>query len=521
MSPHGFLGTDTGAKVATLEVMHDRGTTEPDVGYWAAVLDPDGRLHPLYQTTPRSDGSWVAITTLPMLEAGLPLYALGGYRATLLLPMLGAVGAAFAARAVARHLGTEDEAWTVFWLVGLASPVVVYALDFWEHSIGVACMVGAVALLLDVLERRHLARAVAAGALLGLSAVLRNETFVYAAVAVGAVCAVMWGRERSPRRAVLTGVLSVVGFAGPWLANVALEGAVGAPSRGTRATSTASRLGSDLGARAKEGLQTLFGLNSGELAESVLLGMVVVAVILVAFRAESRGDRRFAGACLVAAGCAYLFGALGGLGFIAGLLLAFPMAIAGLVQAARLPSSRLVGGIAVGALPLVYLVQYLGGAAPQWGGRYTLTSGILLGVVGVVGLAQRFPTVARGLVVLSVAVTGLGVAWLGVRSHGVDRFFDDVQAQSEPVLISRQAFLIREGGAASVGRRWLSVRDEETFTQAVDVARKVGEERFSVLEWGGEAPPDSALPDDVREVARAKLRFVDVPVGLVTYEFTG
>jgi hypothetical protein len=142
-------------------------------------------------------------------------------------------------------------------------------------------------------------------------------------------------------------------------------------------------------------------------------------------------------------------------------------------------------------------------------------------VVGFVRVADAFPTVARGLVAASVAVTVFGVSWLGVRSHGVDRFFDDVVEGSEPVLISRNAFLIREGGAVSVDRRWLSVADQRDFTDAIDVARDVGEERFSVLEWGRAAPPASALPRDVREVQRRGLTFVNVPVGLVTYEFTG
>jgi hypothetical protein len=350
---------------------------------------------------------------------------------------------------------------------------------------------------------------------------MRNETFVYAVVVVGAVCLVQRARDGSLGRATRTGLLTVSGFAGPWLANLGLEHVVDGPSRASRATGTAQGFASELGDRVKEGLQTLFGFNSGEFAESILLGMGVVLVILVAFRAEARGDRRFATTCLVAAGCAYLFGALGGLGFIAGLLLAFPMAIAGLVQGVRRPDARLVAGIAVAALPLVYLLQYLGGAAPQWGGRYTLTSSILLGVVGTVELRQRFPVVARGLVVLSAGVTLLGVAWVGVRTHGVERFFDDVVEQSEPVVISRNAFLIREGGAVSVGRHWLSVSDEEGFTRAVGVARTVGEQRFSVLEWGGDAPPEASLPDDVVEVARARLHFVDVPVGLVTYEFAG
>ena len=34
-SPDGYLGTDTGAKVYTLEVMADGGTFDPSIGYWA------------------------------------------------------------------------------------------------------------------------------------------------------------------------------------------------------------------------------------------------------------------------------------------------------------------------------------------------------------------------------------------------------------------------------------------------------------------------------------------------------
>lgn len=521
MSTEGYLGTDTGAKVATLEVMQRRATSDPDVGYWAEDLDPDGDLHPLYQTEKRDEGRWVAVTTLPMLQAGRPLYDLGGYRAALLLPMLGAVAAAFAARSLARRIDRADDGWMAFWVVGLASPVVIYALDFWEHSIGLACMVWAVVLLLDVLDGSGAARAAGAGALFGAGAILRTETFVYAAVAVGVVCALQVARSRKLRASILTGLAAVAGFAGPWLANVALEQTVGGTSRTDRATDTAREFGAELGDRVKEGLQTLVGLNAGSFGESVILGLVLVAIVGAGFRAERRGDARFATACVVGAACGYLFDALGGLGFISGLLVAFPIAIAGLVRANANPQSRVVAGIAVVSLPLVYLVQYLGGAAPQWGGRYTLTSGILLGVVGLVGLAAQYPTMAKGLVVLSLAVTGLGVTWVSVRSHGVEDFFEDVERASEPVLISRNAFLIREAGAVAVGERWLSVRDEEDFTAAVDVARETGERRFSVLAWGAAAPPDESIPDDVNEVSRDRLEFVNVPVGLVTYEFTG
>src|SRR3546814_3677047 len=106
MSPGGYLGTDTGAKVATLEVMDQRGSAKPQLGYWAEQWDPDGSLHPIYDSDP-IDGEWVHVTTLPMLELARPLYALGGYRLTLLLPMAGAVGAAFASRSLARRARSE------------------------------------------------------------------------------------------------------------------------------------------------------------------------------------------------------------------------------------------------------------------------------------------------------------------------------------------------------------------------------------------------------------------------------
>ena len=86
-NPRGTLGTDTGGKLATLHAMDRRGSLVPEVGYWAQRWDPTGTLHPLHYTYD-VNGHWVNVTTLPMIEAAYPLYALGGDRAVLLLPML-------------------------------------------------------------------------------------------------------------------------------------------------------------------------------------------------------------------------------------------------------------------------------------------------------------------------------------------------------------------------------------------------------------------------------------------------
>ena len=109
-----------------------------------------------------------------------------------------------------------------------------------------------------------------------------------------------------------------------------------------------------------------------------------------------------------------------------------------------------------------------------------------------------------------------------IGQHSADTselFFEDVREESAEALIARQAFVLREGGAAGVGERWFSTENEAEFTAAVDITREIGESRFTVLEWDGAAPPEEALPDDVIEVRRARTDFVGTPVGLVTYEF--
>src|SRR5688572_14773608 len=115
-----------------MRVMAERGRFDPDVGYWAEPFDREGRLHPLGLTTRTSSGKWVNVTTLPALWVGWELYRLGGYRASLLVPMAGSIAAALAGLALLRRLGVASDgwAWGGFWLLALASPLTIYALDF-------------------------------------------------------------------------------------------------------------------------------------------------------------------------------------------------------------------------------------------------------------------------------------------------------------------------------------------------------------------------------------------------------
>ncbi len=502
----GYLGTDTGGKVATLEVMSRTGRLDPDVGYWAERWDPSGELHPLFYTSHFGD-KWVNVTTLPVLFAALPLFDLGGYRAALFLPMAGSVAAALAARALALRLGSQKPM-VAFWVVGLASLLTIYALDFWEHSIGVGLLAWAVVLLFDAARERErsLWRAAGAGVLIGAAFTLRTEALVYGAVATGVfmVAAASAGRVGS---AVRLGAVVALGAVPPVLANLVLEEAtVGVNLRLSRAGGVATAAGVTTepvpGSRWGDALTTTFNLEPSLSTASHLLG--IGAVVLVAwfvFRSRAllveaettQAETGEVGGAPVGDGGRFvrLLGALviamwairfvTDLGFVPGLFAATPIAAAALTLARANSASRRLVLIAAGSLPLVWLFQFRGGAVPQWGGRYQLTSAVLLCVVGLVGL-ELVPAAARRLLIgLSVAVTAFGLAWLAQRSHAIGDAGAALARRPEPVLISDIGHLFRETGATYGQHLALEAIDKAHFAQAVGVVEAAGYAEFGLV----------------------------------------
>ena len=490
----GFLGTDTGGKVATLRVMDERGALDPDVGYWAERWDPEGVLHPLYATLP-IDERFVQVTTLPALYAGYPLYLLGGYRLALLIPMLGTVLAALAARALARRLGAEDRVgWAAFWLVGLASPLTIYALDFWEHSLGVACVAWALVLLMDVVEERRWARALGAGALFGLAATMRTEALVYGAVLTAAACTIVLLVRRDRVGAVVSGGLAGVGLGVVMLANFGLELAtVGGTLRSSRAATAADVAAgaTTTGAsRVEEAVLTTLGLHPRLDGSAYLLGAALAGLLVVAALRSRRDDPGPARLALLGAAALYGVRMVEGLGFVPGLVAAAPLSVLGLVGGwverwdHRLPLATVV------ALPLVWRFQFTGGAAPQWAGRYLLPTTIVLVVIGAVHLTRIDRWVGRGLVVLAVAVTAFGLAWLSVRSHDVGRSGEALARQPEPVLVSRIAHLFREEAHwYGDDRRWLTVPTSAEEPLLAPLLERAGVDEFGWIDEAGARPP--------------------------------
>ena len=487
--PRGYLGTDTGGKVATLKVMDERGRLDPDIGYWAERWDPDGRFHPLYYTSHLGD-RWVNVTTLPALYAAYPLYRLGGYRLALLVPMLGSVAAALAARSLVRRLRPDGDGWLAFWLVGLASPLTVYALDFWEHSLGVALIAWAAVLLVGVaFDQPSFARAALCGALLGLAATMRTEALVYVAVLVAATGIALLVRRTGIARSAAVGVAILVPVAVVWFANDVLERAtVGEPIRATRAGGALTEEETGV-SRAEEAVLTATALQPSLEPASYVLGGALLGLLVYAAVRSRPGAEGPALIAMAGATALYLVRFSEGLGFVPGLVAATPVVAVAVARGARREAALLVSAVALVALPLVWALQYQGGASPQWAGRYILPSGFLLLVVGAASLGRLGARVRYGFVVLSVAVTAFGLAWLVQRSHEVASASASLARRPEPVIVSRIHHLAREGGAFYGEKRWLTAISDSDVAAAVAVAEQAGFARVAVVDLAAARRP--------------------------------
>lgn len=519
--PAGYLSTDTGLKVATVQAMVDNATFDPDIGYWAAPWDPDATVHG-YLDTYRVDDRYIDATSLPMILLARPLWALGGYRAALLLPMLGAVACAFEARAFSRRLGGGDgDGWLAFWVIGLATPLAIYALDFWEHTIGVALMGAGVLVLYDAIECRPTWwRGALAGLAFGAAFSMRTEALVYTATTFAIAGVVLWSR-RGALAAVRTGVLGVAGFVVAFVANATLEGVVlGQSSRSGRAVGASGGVLSEPVARLREAAITTLSPFPTDDPSFIVVAAVLAAALIVWARQGTDPSTRVRAQIAVALAVAiYVYRLSYGAGFWPGLLATTPFAAVALALGWRRGTDRLVLLFALVPLPLVLASQFLGGALPQWAGRYLLVSGFLLAVVGVSRSGDLVAWVRTGFVLISVAVTAVGLLWLAERSHAIADAGRLLADRPEAVLISPDAFPPREFAATYAGSRWLAFRDQDLLDDAVGVVRDSGLGSFAIVSVN----PEREFPDfeGFEQVGREQVPYVGGQMlTLTTYRAT-
>lgn len=530
--PGGSLSSDVGSKVAAVQAAEDNGGFDIDVGYWAEEADPDGSFHPLYQTH-QIDDAWIPVTTLPLLGPAIPLWAIGGYRGVVLLAMLGSVATAFAARALAQRLGS-DTGWSAYWLTGLASPVAIYALVFWEHSVGLALMAWAVVFLVDVLRRpREWWRAAVAGALLGLAGTMRTEALLFGVIATLVVLVRLlvdaWTAHRKDvlaavRRVLTVGGAALVGVIVPLVANDLLERVwLGASLRSGRAAGTAGNAVDDTAARIDEAFRTLLGVNRiAEPSSDAVIGILIVLPLVVGAVLLRRRHAPLVPVAMMLAAWVFLLAVLvDGLSFLPGLFIASPLAAYGVVAMWKSRDRRMIGAIALLAIPGVLLTSYTGGAAPQWGGRYLLLSGLLLLVVAAVALPDLGRLGAALLVVPAVAVTVFGVAWTVQRSHALAEFGRVIDTRPEPVVVSAAAYQLREAGAVYEDGRYLTLPRRSLSPELAEVLEQLDVDEFALVEIDDGRPRVGPIGPFEPGATDTTEYFPGVDVTITNYRATG
>ena len=477
----GSLGTDTGGKVATIEAMVDRADWNPSIGYWAEEFDPDGVAHPFFSTR-RTEQGWINVTSLPMIFATRLLAGPLGEFALLVVPIFGSILTCLAAAELGRRFGAKS--WSVgFWVAASCSPIWVYGLDFWEHSIGLALMLwGVVALLSGLATPANSIRWMGlSGLMFGLSATMRQEALVFGFVA-GIVCLV-GGEVETPLRRLGRGGTMAAAALVPLVLNHLLEAEVyGAALRSGRAVGVVSAAsGTSLGQRLQEGvLITASPINLLHPLSMLMALIVTVGLAWLGLAVLNGSDRqRPLVLCGLAVLLIFLRTAVLGPSFVPGMFAAVPVAGLGLAVAVH-HRDRVVLALALGPLPLVWATQYPGAAEAQWAGRYILVSGLVLAVLGAVTVARTHPRVVVGFVVANVVLSALGVTWLVQRTHEFGEA-NRTAAATEGVVVFSDSFLAREAAPLSWDQQWLSAGSAQERAVTVRVLDASGAEDFTLI----------------------------------------
>ena len=334
----------------------------------------------------------------------------GGVAAMVILSLAGTLAAAALAAGLARRVDPALARPTV-WVVGLASPLLFDGYLVMAHALAAAAAVGAVLLAVRAMEERSPALALAVAPCVAAAVMLRTEAVFLAAGL--AVVAVLVSRQRDGFLvAAASGVGALAALVGEdWWSRQIL----GPPVPGTAGGSFA---GTGLAGRMHGFVLTWLtpGYDGGGLVDVALIVMLaVVALAALTIRRRPTETRAVVGLSVIAAAAAAVVALVAGpANIVPGLLVAFPLAAAGLLLVDRATLATTAAKVAAGTFALfalaVLATQYSRGGSGEWGGRYfalgiPVVVPVLLAAVFAAGgrLAPQARRVAAGSLLVIVA----------------------------------------------------------------------------------------------------------------------
>jgi hypothetical protein len=467
----------------------------------APELDGTGVHYPLELSERGSKGQapFAKHPIYALLLAGAD--GLGGTTAMVLLSLGGTVAAAGFAAALARRIDTSLSRPAV-WVVGLASPLLFDGFLVIAHTLGAAAAAAAVLVAVIALERRSILVAAGVAPCVAAAALFRNEAVFFAlGLAIAAVAVTVRAGSRTRIVGVLTATGALVAAAGAhvgetlWIHHIVGSPVSGAAAKaGTGASNfMAERLHSFL-------LTWLRPSYGGPRQLTLALSTMVFVVGFGAFVARRHPDDRRAviGACSMAVVLAVFAVTTKPTNIVPGLLVAFPLLLAGLLLVRRPQLQSMTAQLGLGTFAVfalaVLATQYGKGGGGEWGGRYFALGLPVVVPVALVALRDGgralAPSTRRwaagSLAAVSVVMAGMGIASV-TSTH---RLTADVVADiaraghqvspHQPVMVTTSAAIPRVVWSTFADQRWLLV-DPDDLTAAVHQLTASGVDRFAFV----------------------------------------
>ncbi len=547
----GFASGDGGVKLWQVQGILQTGDLNAPLDYPGAIYDPEHHYAPFVQPWAfEQDGRFYTEYTSPFIWASVPLYAAFGHAGLMILPWLGGVLLVIMAAWLAWRVRPDRWACLAPLIVGFSSPLLIYSLEFWEHTPGTALAVFALLGLVKALtaQRRWL-WLLLSGAALGLGLTMRAELYVYPiAIVIGLLVAparrLQWGEALRVLIWLAVGGLIVVG---PWWWYQFNRW--GSPF-GPRVAQNVPVLGGSemltrLGDTTGHNYAMLWPLagNASDVLAVLLIAAVILALGLRGLRRWLRSESR-----LSRAGFWGLATILIGLAIVSAsrllnwqdainqrpddLLTTFPIVLLLLLPTPRtrqhLPGSdrsviiRLLTVASIAFVVLVLLLSPFHGGI-QWGPRFLLPIIVPLTVVIVDRLARLVQAGTRALrlgwtiIFATLFVAGLCSTVTGVRfmqdSQQASAWLEEyVQNRPERVVVT-DAWFIPQGAPDTLHDKiWLMAEDEKKMFQLLQMLRKQTNEPgmlyLSSLTWAHIDPQVLMGP---RIAANGEPQYVNAP----------
>ena len=468
-------------------------------------VDPDGGWYPVVNAE-HGDKGFAPLAkhpAYPVLAAAA--MRLAGVTGIVLLSLAGTVAAAGLAAALAGRVDRSLVRPTL-WVVGVGSPMLFDGFLAMAHTLGAALATAAVlAAVVAVQDHRPKAGLLVALPMAG-AVLLRNEALLFAAALVLAA-GVVWIRRPYRAAAATVAAATLVATIGArlvervWIARIT-GGAVAATSVGVPASGDSLLRG-----RVDGFLRTWLNPgDGGPLSVRIALLLILPAIVWCVLRIRADPDDRtgILGSAAVAAAAAVAAVLIAPDNIVPGLLVAFPVATAGMMVLRRSlfndVGPLLLGVTAAAFAGAVLATQYAEGGIGEWGGRYfalAVPAAVPLLLAGLRRQGLVLPTsvrrgVAVALGICAMALSTMAVTALRSSHQGADEVVSRIETAAQSTGDPRPVVLTTWIGGPRLAwpifedHRWLYVRNGDVATAASRL-RETGIDRFVFLSLDFEA----------------------------------